>query len=116
MTEEHSLMSELNLCPYNRFVLNVVITSVTIYQSWLGGSPGLVVMGRESRSEGRGFESRHWMDIFSHILTIKLYCLYENTENKRKRGRGWPIKNPIPTLPSPTPSSSLVDICKMHKR
>ena len=24
-----------------------------------GGSPGLVVMGRDSRSEGRGFESRH---------------------------------------------------------
>ena len=28
----------------------------------MGGSPGLVVMGRDSRSEGRGFESRH------HIL------------------------------------------------
>ena len=24
-----------------------------------GGSPGLVVMGRDSCSEGRGFESRH---------------------------------------------------------
>ena len=24
-----------------------------------GGSPGLVVMGRDSRSKGRGFESRH---------------------------------------------------------
>ena len=24
-----------------------------------GGSPGLVVMGRDSRSEGRRFESRH---------------------------------------------------------
>ena len=36
-----------------------------------------MVMGRDSRYEGRGFESRH------HIL--------EKTENKRKRGRGWPV-------------------------
>ena len=38
--------------------------------SVLGGSPGLVVMGGGSRSEGHGFESRHCIldgnDIFSH--------------------------------------------------
>ena len=29
---------------------------------------------------------------FFHIdLLLKLYCLFEKTENKRKRGRGWPI-------------------------
>ena len=46
----------------------------------VGGSPGLVVMGGDSRSEGRGFESQR------HILDG-----LEKTENKRKRGRGWPI-------------------------
>ena len=40
----------------------------------LGGSPGLVVMGRDSRSEGRGFESRHRIldGHFSHIFVIKI--------------------------------------------
>ena len=36
----------------------------------MGGSPGLVVMGGDSRSKGRGFESRRQIldghDIFSH--------------------------------------------------
>ena len=32
------------------------------------------------------------MDIFHIHLFLKLYCLFEKTENKRKRGRGWPIK------------------------
>ena len=39
-------------------------------KSMKGGSPGLVVMGGDSRSEGRGFESQcHILDghdIFSH--------------------------------------------------
>ena len=52
---------------------------------------GLVVMGRDSHSKGRGFESRHWMDIFSHIFVVKIVMFLEKTENKRKRGRGWPI-------------------------
>ena len=55
----------------------------------LGGCPGLVVMGDNSWSRGRGFESRHCIldgiDIFSH------WCLFAKTENKRKRGRSWPI-------------------------
>ena len=42
----------------------------------LGGSPGLVVMGRDSRSKDSGFESRHrildGLDIFSHIFVEKL--------------------------------------------
>ena len=59
--------------------------------SMMGGSPGLVVMGRASRIEGRGFESRHHilMDIFTYICSK--YCLIEKTENNRKRGRGWPF-------------------------
>ena len=38
----------------------------------LGGSPGLVVMGGDSRFKGRGFESQHWMDIFSHKFVVKI--------------------------------------------
>ena len=52
-------------------------------------------MGGDSRSKGRGFESRHRIldghDIFSHWFAVKLYCLFEKTENKRKRGRGLPF-------------------------
>ena len=61
--------------------------------SW-GPSPGLVVMGGDSCSEGCGFESQcHILDgHFSHLFVEKLYsCLFEKNENKRKRGRGWPI-------------------------
>ena len=40
----------------------------------MGGSPGLVVMGRDSRSKGRGFESRHRKldGHFSHIIAVKI--------------------------------------------
>ena len=57
----------------------------------LGGSPSLVVMGGDSRSEGCGLESqRHFFTLF--VVKLCLY-LFEKTENKQKRGRGWPIKN-----------------------
>ena len=41
----------------------------------MGGSPGLVVMGRDSRSEGRGFESRHRIldGHFSHTVKIVMF-------------------------------------------
>ena len=53
----------------------------------IGGNPGLVVMGGDSRSEGRGFES--WRQIldghfFTYICYKNLYCLFEKTKNKRK--------------------------------
>ena len=40
----------------------------------LGGSPGLVVMGRDSRSEGRGFKSLHRIldGHFPHIFVVKI--------------------------------------------
>ena len=39
-----------------------------------GGSPGLVAMGGDSRSKGRGFESRHRKldGHFSHIIAVKI--------------------------------------------
>ena len=61
----------------------------------MGGSPGLVVMGGDSCSEGRGFESRCRIldghNIFSHIICCKNCNVCLKRQNKRKRGRGWPI-------------------------
>ena len=34
----------------------------------------------------------YWMDIFPHIFVEKIVNMFfEKTENKRKRGQGWPI-------------------------
>ena len=60
----------------------------------LGGSPGLVVMGGDSRSKGRGFESRRRI-LDGHFFTLIcckncIVCL-KKTENKRKRGRDGPF-------------------------
>ena len=44
----------------------------------MGGSPGLVVMGRDSRSEGHGFESRHRIldGHFPHIFVVKIIKMF----------------------------------------
>ena len=46
----------------------------------LGGSPSQVVMGGDSGSEGRGFESqRHFLDghnIFSHIFVVRIVMFF----------------------------------------
>ena len=41
-------------------------------------SPGLVVMGRDLHSEGRGFESRHCKldGHFSHIFVVKIVLMF----------------------------------------
>ena len=56
-------------------------------------SPGLVVMGRDSRSEGPGFKSSHRI-LDGHFFTYNCCkncndCL--KRPKKRKRGRDWPI-------------------------
>ena len=60
----------------------------------MGGSPGLVVMGGDSCSEGRGFESQCCIldGHFSHQFVVKLYyvCL-KKTEKNEKEARGWTI-------------------------
>ena len=33
----------------------------------------------------------NWIDIFSHWFAEKIFCLFEETENKRKRSWGLPI-------------------------
>ena len=67
---------------------SILATMSTIKKtSRAGGSPGLVVKG------GCEFESRHWIldGYFSHYFFLKFVFLFEKTENKRKRGRGWTI-------------------------
>ena len=58
-------------------------------------SPGLMVMGGVSCSEGRGFESRRLIldghSIFPHIFVVRIVVFVWKDENKWKRGRGWPI-------------------------
>ena len=59
-----------------------------------GGSPGLVVMGRDSRSKGRGFESRHHIldGHFSHIHSCckncNSVCLKRPKINEKQAGVG----------------------------
>ena len=61
-----------------------------------------IILGREPWSsgfgwwlmfKGRRFESRRHILVghFSHWFVVKIVCLFEKIENKRKRGRGWHI-------------------------
>ena len=60
--------------------------------SSMGGSPGLVVMGRDSCSEGCGFKSRHRIldGHFSHIFVVKIVnvCLKRPKINEKEAGVG----------------------------
>ena len=65
---------------------------VDLIKAYLGGSPGLVVMGDNSCLKGRGFESRrHLLDGHFFTLICCNNCI-EKTENIRKRGRVGPFK------------------------
>ena len=58
----------------------------------MGGSPGLVVMGRDSHSEGRGFESRHRIldgHFFTYICCKNCnVCLKRPKINEKEAGVG----------------------------
>ena len=43
-----------------------------------GGSPGLVVMGGDSSTDGRGFESQHHIlgGHFSRIFVVKIVLIF----------------------------------------
>ena len=58
-----------------------------------GGSPGLVVMGGDSCSKGRGFESQYRIldEHFSHLFVVKIAMFVWRDENKHKRGRDGPF-------------------------
>ena len=56
-----------------------------------GGSPNLVVMGGDSCSVGRGFESQHLIldgHLFTNICRIKCNVCLEKDENKMKKRPG----------------------------
>ena len=69
----------------------IVILRIT---SPLGGSPGLVVMGGDSHSKGRGFKSQHrildGLDIFSHWFVVKIVLFVWKTPkiNEKEAGDG----------------------------
>ena len=54
----------------------------------MGGSPGLVVMGEDSRAKGCGFESQHHIldGHFSHIFVVKIcnVCLKRPKINEKE--------------------------------
>ena len=55
--------------------------------------PGLVVIGGDSRSKDRGFESRcRILDghgVFSHLFVVKIVMLFEKTKiNEKEAGDG----------------------------
>ena len=58
-------------------------------------SPGLVVMGGDLYSEGRGFKSRHHIldgqNISPHVFVVRSVMYFWKDKNKWKRGRGWSI-------------------------
>ena len=75
---------------------------VNIFYRVLGGSPGLVVMGRDSCSKGRGFESQHCIldgHFFTYICCKNCdeVCLKRPKINEKEAGVG-PFKPP-PFLP-----------------
>ena len=64
------------------------------FKKWSSGSPGLVVMDDNLCLRGCGFESRRGI-LDGHFFTLICCknCIFRlnKTENKRNRGRGWPI-------------------------
>ena len=59
-----------------------------------GGSPGIVVMGRDSHFEGCGFESQHHIldgHFFTYICCKNCIVSLKRPKLNKKRGRGWPI-------------------------
>ena len=58
-----------------------------------GRSPGLVVIGGDSCSNGRESESRHRIldGHFSHLLVVRIVMIVCKDKNKLKRGRVWHI-------------------------
>ena len=70
-------------------IYSLILVSV-LKNSLLGRSPGLVVMGGDSCSEGCGRKSQHrTLDgHFSHLFVVKIVMFVWKEENKLKRGAG----------------------------
>ena len=93
--------SNLNLIWRKAFSVTLILNALIAFQSgnWaksifsLGRSPGLVAMAGGSCAKGHGFENstEYWVDILSHLFVVRIVMFVWKGENKRKRGRGWPI-------------------------
>ena len=76
----------------NPYTLDRVFLWQTLVRP-LGRNPGLVVLGGGSCSKGLEFEFQHCMDIYSHLLVVKIIMCVRKDKNKWKRGQGWCIFN-----------------------
>ena len=66
-----------------------LLTSSLLYPgmiNFLNINQSVVVMGGDSCSEGHGFKSHHWMDIF-HIYLLKKMCCFLKI-NEKEAGNG----------------------------
>jgi len=83
---------------YSLFAHAIVVYAKHIDNSEVirGGSPGLVVMGYDSCSKGRGFKSRHCILDIHNIFHIDLLinCIFcsKKTKNKQKEAGVSPFK------------------------
>ena len=66
----------------------------------LGGSPGLVVMGGDSCSEGNGFKSQYCI-LDGHFITF-ICCLFEKRKINEKEAGDGPFLNYIIVIISVT--------------
>ena len=68
----HNLKHKTDTIKYSlvTWVIRCLFVSTKFFDDNMGESPGLVVMGGDSYSEGRGFESQHRVldGHFSHLL------------------------------------------------
>ena len=70
--------TERKLAEFFLSLTHYLSTSVNSYITLMGGSPGVVVMGGNSGSKGRGVESQHRIldRYFSQIFVIKIAMFF----------------------------------------
>ena len=97
-----------HLCELYHRSTNCITTLSQLYELYYnsinckGGSPGQVIMGGDSCSEGCGFKSLHHL-LGEHFFTLICCKICNDVCLKRpkindNRGRGWPILKTLSTL------------------
>ena len=108
-------VSEYSLLRHDKYYTILQVCSQTkksqscivIAKEW---SPGLVVMGDDSCSRGRGFKFRHHIldghDIFSHQFVVKIVvCLKRPKINEKEAGDGPFLQKMLQLIPNRTLTS-----------
>ena len=75
---------------FDVFCCGINLIFLQTKQAIWGGSPGLVVMGGDSCSEGHEFKSQHHI-LDGHLFVVRVVMFVWKGKNKRKRGRRWPF-------------------------